>query len=116
VTVLSADHDVIEHRNPAQLADLAKPGRQLDVGPRRRRIARRVVVTEQHRSDAPTDERAKHVARVDLDACQAASRGDAHEKARRSARARRGRDIEKWHREYTTPPARHIHERTKGRG
>src|SRR5687768_10643712 len=50
------DDDVVQDLDPAEVADLAQSLRHLDVGCRRRGIARRVVVTEDHRSGAQDDE------------------------------------------------------------
>jgi hypothetical protein len=41
---VGADDYVVEKRNPNELADLAQPSRQLDVGPGRGRVARYVDV------------------------------------------------------------------------
>src|SRR6188768_4109320 len=68
------DDDVIEHRNPHQLADVAQAAGQLDVRARRRGIAGRMVVTKDHCGDALPDQRTEHVARVDLDAGQRSAR------------------------------------------
>ncbi len=59
---------------PHEIAHLAQPRGQLDVRPRGRRIARRVVVAEDDGGGRAPDERAEDVARVDLDAGERAAR------------------------------------------
>src|SRR4029079_6376772 len=71
---LPPDDDVSDARDAAQSADVAPPRRELDVLARRRGIARRVVVTEDHGGGRHADERAEHVARLHLYAVEGAAR------------------------------------------
>ena len=65
---------MIEHGDAAQIAHLAQPRRELDVGPRGGRIARGVVVAEDDGGRRLTDERPKDVARMNLHAGERAAR------------------------------------------
>ena len=80
---------------PHQIADVAQAAGQLDVRARGRGIARGMVVTKDHGRGALADQRAEHVARVDLDAGQ---------RSAREAVSRSGRGGERRARSPRTPP------------
>ncbi len=64
---------MVEDRNAAKLADLTQPFGQVEVLARRRRIAGWVVVAKDDRRCSASDEGAKHVTWMDLDASEGAS-------------------------------------------
>src|SRR5579884_3068610 len=70
---VGGDDDVVENSDSAEIADLAQPEGELDVGTRRCWVSGRVVVDEDDRRGRGSDERSEHVARVNLDAGQATS-------------------------------------------
>lgn len=64
-TASFGNHNVVEHSDANEFSDFAKPIGHCDVFATGRRIARRVVVDQQHRRSAIADRCTENFARVD---------------------------------------------------